>query len=62
MGFTYDENVQAAVFANRRRREQITFIIFLITLIVLIVIAYIAYRIIEIRRAALKAQGAIPVD
>ena len=62
MGFTFDENIQAATFANRRRREQITFIILLITLIVLLVIAYIAYRIIELRRNALKEEGAIPVN
>lgn len=62
MGFTYDENVQASAFANRRRREQITFITFLILLIIVIVIAYIAYRIIETRREFLKAQGAIPLS
>lgn len=62
MGFTYDENVQASVFANRRRREQITFITLLIVLIIAIIIAYIAYQVIETRREFLKAQGAIPTN
>lgn len=62
MGFGYDENVQAAAFANRRRLEQITFIAFLVVLSIAIIIFYVAYRVIQLRRNYLKAQAAVPTQ
>lgn len=59
MGYTFDQNVIAASFASRERRERTTFIILLVMLIIIIVAYLIGRRLIETRRKNLVASGAI---